>query len=262
VQFHWEQFAPPGSSDARMKRCWVRVAHDWAGQTWGTSFLPRIGMEVIVSFIEGDPDRPLVTGCVYNANTMPPYTLPANAMLSTLKSNSTKGGGGYNEMRFNDDKGNEQLFFHAQKDHETWVINDRLANVGNDRHLKVTNDEFLSVGGARHDHVTGNQNAQVDGTASLKVGQKLQEKVGTDYAIDAGMNIHIKAGMNIVIEAGESITLKAGGAFAVIGPVSVAVSGMPIQLNSGGSAGSGDGSSPTAPTDPKDADDGTKKLKS
>lgn len=262
VQFHWEQFAPPADADARAKRCWVRVAHDWAGKTWGTFFVPRIGQEVIVSFIDGDPDRPLVTGCVYNANTMPPYDLPANAALSTLKSNSTKGGGGYNEMRFNDDKGNEQLFFHAQKDHETWVINDALANVGNDRHLKVTNDEYRSVGGARHDHVTGNQNAQVDGTASLKVGQKLQEKVGTDYAIDAGMNVHIKAGMNIVIEAGMSITLKAGSAFVVIGPASVAVSGMPIQLNSGGSAGSGDGSSPTAPTDPTDADDGTKKLKS
>ncbi|MBB5464343.1 type VI secretion system secreted protein VgrG [Paraburkholderia sp. CI2] len=262
VQFHWEQFAPPADADARMKRCWVRVSQSWAGKRWGTFFLPRIGQEVVVEFVEGDPNRPLVTGCVYNANTMPPYELPANQMFSTLKSNSTKGGSGFNEMRFDDDKGSEQLFFHAEKDHETWVKNDMLSNVGNDRHLKVTGNEFVAITGARHDAVTGDQNAQVDGNASLKVGQKLQEKVGMDYAIDAGMNIHIKAGMNIVIEAGASITLKAGGAFVVVGPVSVAVSGTPILLNSGGSAGSGSGSSPTAPSAPKDADDGTKKIKS
>jgi type VI secretion system secreted protein VgrG len=245
-----------------MKRCWVRVSQGWAGKRWGTFFVPRIGQEVIVDFVEGNPDRPLVTGCVYNANTMPPYELPANQALSTLKSNSTKGGGGFNEMRFDDNKGDEQLFFHAQKDHETWVKNDMLCNVGSDRHLKVTGNEFVSITGARHDAVTGDQNAEVNGNASLKVGQKLQEKVGMDYAIDAGMNIHIKAGMNVVIEAGASITLKAGGAFVVVGPVSVAVSGTPILLNSGGSAGSGGGSSPTAPRAPNDADDGTKKVKS
>ena len=262
VQFHWEQFAPPADASARMKRCWVRVSQSWAGKRWGAFFLPRIGQEVVVDFVEGDPDRPLVTGCVYNANTMPPYELPANAAFSTLKSNSTKGGGGFNEMRFYDTKGSEQLFFHAEKDHETWIKNDTLTNVGNDRHLKVTGNEFVAVTGTRHDAVTGDQNAAVDGNASLKVGQKLQEKVGMDYAIDAGMNIHIKAGMNVVIEAGVSITLKAGGAFLVVGPASVAVSGTPILLNSGGSAGSGDGSSPTAPSAPKDADDGTKKISS
>ncbi|MGT2475782.1 type VI secretion protein Vgr [Paraburkholderia steynii] len=262
VQFHWEQFAPPSDASERMKRCWVRVSHSWAGKRWGTFFIPRIGQEVLVDFIEGDPDRPLVTGCVYNANTMPPYDLPANSALSTLKSNSTKGGGGFNEMRFDDTKGSEQLFFHAEKDHETWIKNDTLANVGNDRHLKVTGNEFIAVTGARHDAVTGDRNAKVDGNDSLNVSQKLQEKVGMDYALDAGMNVHIKAGMNVVIEAGVSITLKAGGAFVVVGPASVAVSGTPILLNSGGSAGSGSGSSPTAPTAPKDADDGTKKLKS
>ncbi|WP_207000317.1 type VI secretion system Vgr family protein [Trinickia mobilis] len=261
VQFHWEQFSPPGNESERLARCWVRVSQNWSGKRWGTFFVPRVGQEVLVEFIEGDPDRPLITGCVYNANTMPPYTLPANAALSTLRSNSTTGGDGFNELRFNDSKGDEQLFFHAEKDHETWIKNDMLANVGNDRHLKVTANEYMAVSGTRHDSVQGDQNAQVGGTASLTVGQKVQEKVGTDYAVDAGMNVHIKAGMNIVIEAGMSITLKAGGAFVVIGPASVAVSGEPILLNSGGSAGSGDGSSPTGPTAPKDADDGTKKLK-
>jgi type VI secretion system secreted protein VgrG len=261
VQFHWEQFEPPTDATARMMRCWVRVSQGWAGKRWGTFFVPRVGQEVLVEFIEGDPDRPLVTGCVYNANTMPPYDLPANMAFSTLKSNSTKNGGGFNEMRFGDTKGDEQLFFHAEKDEETWVKNNQLTNIGNDRHMNITGNEFIAVTGARHDAVTGDQNAQVDGNASLTVSQKLQEKVGMSYAMDAGMNVHIKAGMNIVIEAGASITLKAGGAFIVVGPTSVAVSGTPILLNSGGAAQAGDGSSPTAPTAPKDADDGTKKVK-
>ncbi|BBU31947.1 hypothetical protein BTHE68_56810 [Burkholderia sp. THE68] len=262
VQFHWEQFDPPADAAARTRRCWVRVSQGWAGKRWGSFFLPRVGQEVLVECIEGDPDRPLVTGCLYNANTMPPFTLPANAAISTLRSNSTRGGDGYNELRFDDTKGAEQVFFHAENDEETWIKHDALANIGGDRHLKVKGGEFVAVTGARNDAVSGDSNAQVDGTVSLKVGQKMQQKVGTDHAIDAGMNVHIKAGMNVVIEAGMSITLKAGGAFVVIGPASVAVSGTPILLNSGGSAQSGDGASPTAPTAPKDADDGTKRLRS
>ncbi|KVP58475.1 type VI secretion protein Vgr [Burkholderia ubonensis] len=262
VQFHWEQFAPPGDANERLKRCWVRVSQGWAGKRWGMFVLPRIGQEVIVECIEGDPDRPLVTGCVYNANTMPPYDLPANAALATLKSNSTKGGGGFNEIRFDDTKGSEQLFVHAEKDHETWIKHDTLTNIANDRHVKITGSDYLAVQGAQHAAVTGNRNEQVGGSASLSVSSNLQEKVGANYAIDAAANIHIKAGANVVIEAGASITLKAGGAFVVVGPSSVAVSGAPILLNSGGSAGSGSGSSPTAPTAPTDADDGTKKLKS
>ncbi|MGU7775891.1 type VI secretion system Vgr family protein [Burkholderia sp. MR1-5-21] len=262
VQFHWEQFAPPADAGERMKRCWVRVSQGWAGKSWGSFFIPRIGHEVIVDFIEGDPDRPLVTGSVYNANTMPPYALPANAALSTFKSNSTKGGGGFNEVRFDDTKGSEQLFVHAEKDHETWIKNDTLTNIANDRHMKVGGSEYVEITGALNEKVVGDAKTQIGGSASLKVTSKLQEQVGTNYAIDAGANIHIKAGANVVIEAGASITLKAGGAFVVIGPVSVAVSGTPILLNSGGSAGSGDGSSPDAPTAPKDADDGTRKLKS
>ncbi|WP_179401426.1 type VI secretion system Vgr family protein [Burkholderia guangdongensis] len=280
VQFHWEQFAPPANANERMKRCWARVSQGWAGKNWGAFFLPRIGQEVIVDFIEGDPDRPLVTGSVYNASLMPPYALPANSALSTLKSNSTKGGGGYNEVRFDDTKGSEQLFFHAEKDHETWIKNDTLTNVANDRHLKIGGNEFVEVDGACHetvkgarnaqvngtrsDAVQGDQNTQVDGSVSLKAGQNLQEKVGANWAIEAAANIHIKAGANVVIEAGAMLTLKVGGAFVVIDPMSVSVVGTPIKLNSGGSAGSGDGASPTAPTAPTaptDADDGTKKLK-
>ncbi|HEX8604412.1 MAG TPA: type VI secretion system tip protein TssI/VgrG, partial [Pseudoduganella sp.] len=103
VQFHWER----ERKDNETSSCWVRVQQGWAGKGWGTMFIPRVGMEVVVSFLEGDPDQPLVTGCVYNADTIPPYDLPANQTRSTIKTNSSKGGGGFNEIRFEDKKGAE-----------------------------------------------------------------------------------------------------------------------------------------------------------
>ncbi|MCX8566530.1 MAG: type VI secretion system secreted protein VgrG [Glomeribacter sp. 1016415] len=261
VQFHWEQLQPP-ASDKKLQRCWVRVSQNWAGKRWGTFFLPRVGQEVIVDFLEGDPDRPLVVGAFYNANTMPPYKLPANRALTTIKSQSSKDGSGSNELRFNDTKGEEQLFFHAEKDHETYVKNDSLSWVGHDHHEMVQGSQFLNVAGTRHQTIKGESNEKVDGNISLTAAQNMQQKVGKNYALESSQNIHLKAGMNLVIEAGQSITLKAGGAFIVIGPVSVAISGTPIQLNSGGKAGAGVGASPTAPLAAQEADDGTKKLKS
>lgn len=252
VQFHWDRERP----DDETSSCWVRVAQGWAGKKWGTLFIPRIGQEVIVSFLEGDPDQPIVTGSVYNAETMPPYTLPDNATRSTIKTNSSKGGGGYNEIRFEDKKGSEQLFIHAEKNQDNRVKNDALEWIGNDRHLVVKNNMYQQVGGALHTKISGNHNEKIEGAASLDVGGNIQHKAGANYAMDAGANVHIKAGANLVIEAGASITLKAGGGFIVIGPASVAISGTPILLNSGGSAGSGSGSSPTAPEAAKEADEG------
>nr|MDT0525948.1 type VI secretion system tip protein TssI/VgrG [Streptomyces sp. DSM 41633] len=122
VQFHWDR---EGQRDENSS-CWVRVAQGWAGKRWGSLYTPRIGQEVVVSFLEGDPDQPLVTGSVYNADTMPPCTLPEHATRSTIKSHSSKGGGGYNELRFDDKKGAEQVFLHAQKNLDQRVLKDSL----------------------------------------------------------------------------------------------------------------------------------------
>jgi type VI secretion system secreted protein VgrG len=211
---------------------------------------------VIVEFLEGDQDQPLVTGRVYNGACMPPYDLPANATRSTLKSLSSKGGGGFNEIRFEDKKGSEQLFVHAERDHDLRVKNDTKEWVGNERHLIVKGDQMEQVQGDKHLAVKGDQNEKVDGTVSLKTGMDLQQKVGMKHALDAGMEIHLKAGMNVVIEAGMSITLKAGGGFVTVGPAGVAISGTPVLINSGGAAGSGSGASPDAPTAPKEAEKG------
>jgi len=253
VQFHWDRV---GKEDEKSS-CWVRVAQSWSGKRWGSMFIPRIGMEVVVEFLEGDPDRPLVTGCVYNSDMIPPYGLPGNQTRSTIKSNSSKGGNGFNELRFEDKKGSEQVFIHAQHNLDTYVKNDTLEWTGNDRHHIVTKNNMEQVGGDQSLSVKGDLNQKVEGTSSMDAGMNLEQKAGTNVGIEAGTDLHIKAGMNVVIEAGMSITLKAGGGYIVIGPASVAIVGTPILLNSGGSAGSGAGITTKAPVAPTKADDGT-----
>lgn len=120
VHFHWDRH---GKSD-ETSSCWIRVATGWSGAQWGTLFTPRIGQEVVVTFLNGDPDRPLVTGSVYNADHMPPYR-PEEPTKATIKSNTSKGGKGFNELRFEDKKDKEEIYLHAQKDWNTLVINDR-----------------------------------------------------------------------------------------------------------------------------------------
>ena len=113
VQFHWDR---EGKSDDKSS-CWIRVSQAWAGPGWGALFLPRIGQEVVVDFLEGDPDRPLVTGCVYNGQNLPPYRrCPGEKTKSTMRSSSSPGGGGFNELRFEDAAGEEEIYLHAQKD--------------------------------------------------------------------------------------------------------------------------------------------------
>lgn len=251
VQFHWDRY---GKSDENSS-CWIRVSHPWAGKNWGMIALPRIGHEVVVDFLEGDPDQPIVTGRVYNAISMPPYTLPEKAHLSTIKTYSTKGGGGFNEIRFDDKKGKEQVFIHAERNQDVRVKKDRFEWIGNEQHLIVKKDLFEEVGADSHSTVKGDRNEEITGTLSIKAGMDMQEKVGMKHALDAGMEIHLKAGMNVVIEAGVSITLKAGGGFIVVGPAGVTISGTPVLINSGGAAGSGSGASPHKPKKPKVAAD-------
>jgi type VI secretion system secreted protein VgrG len=250
VQFHWDR---EGNYDSNSS-CWVRVAQGWAGKKWGMVFTPRIGMEVIVHFLEGDPDRPIITGCVYNANAMPPYTLPDEKTKSTIKSDSSKGGGGFNEIRIEDKKDSEQLFIHAQKDQDIRVLNDCKELIKHDRHLIVENEQFEEVKKDKHLKVKGDHNEGIDGGMSHHVGGSRQEKVDQSYALDASQSIHIKAGMSAVIEAGTALTLKVGGNFININSGGIFIKGTMVMLNSGGMAGSGAGSNPTAPTAPKEAD--------
>ncbi len=155
--YPWDRRATKDGSDT----CWVRVAQNWAGGTWGGQIIPRIGMEVMVAFIDGDPDRPLVTGVVPNPNNGVPYDLPGNKTRMVMRSNTHKGTG-FNEMTFEDDAGRENMFFHAQKDQTTRIRNDRTKRV--DRH------EVSSIGGNRAVEVSGNQKHEVGGSLNMVVG--------------------------------------------------------------------------------------------
>jgi type VI secretion system secreted protein VgrG len=278
VQFFWDRLGKKNENSS----CWIRVSQSWAGKNWGAVFLPRIGQEVIVDFLEGDPDQPLITGRVYNAEQMPPYTLPDKQTRSTFQSRSSKGGGpsNYNEIRFEDLKGSEQIFINAEKDMDHRVENDSREYIGNNRHLIVNANQFELVNKDKHLHVKGKQNEKIEGdmslkvggdqkqqvgrSLSLKVGQSRNEKVGITHAMEAGQTIHLKGGMTVIIEAGMQLSLKGPGGFVDIGPTGVTIQGTMVLINSGGAAGSGPGASPESPdqpTDPDTADDGSKATK-
>ena len=247
VQFHWDRESKANENSS----CWIRVAQVWAGAQWGAMHIPRVGHEVMVEFLEGDPDHPVVTGRLYNGNTMPPWPLPDKKTFSGFKTSTTKGGGGFNELRFDDMKGCERVFLHAEKWKDERVKSTSKEWVGGSRNLIVGGDQLEKVGGDKHLQVKGDQNEKVDMTISQEAGMNLQQKVGMNHAMDAGLEIHLKAGLNVVIEAGLMLTLKAGASFITIGPTGVTIVGTPLTLiNSGGAAGTGSGSSPTAPKDP------------
>ena len=278
-QFHWDRIGTKKATSS----CWVRVASPSAGNGFGMISLPRLGQEVVVDFLEGDPDQPLITGRVYNATQKPPYELPVNATVSTMKSRSKLGGAAdFNELRFEDKKGAEYLLFHAQKDRFEFVEETFKSEIGKEEHRTVKADRKEKVEGEYHLSVVKDLKQKVDGKFSLAVGKDmllkgggifslktakditaqsgaavsikstadLHLKIGTNIGADAGQNVHIKAGMNVVIEAGVQISIKAGASSIVLGPDGVSITGSMVKINSGGSPGAGAGAQPVAPTDP------------
>ena len=237
VQFHWDRY---GNNDEHSS-CWIRVGQLWAGQDWGGIHIPRIGQEVIVDFLEGDPDRPLITGRVYNAERMPPYPLPDQKTRSGIKSRSSKEGSAenFNELRFEDLKGEEMVYLHAERDFDTYVERRCREYIGADRHLVTA--------GHRREHIQKDATLKVDQNHLTKVGQSYGLEVGMDMKEENGMNrsaevgmaYYLKAGMSVVIEAGVSLTIKAGGGFITIDPSGVSIVGTMVRINSGGAAGVG-----------------------
>jgi type VI secretion system secreted protein VgrG len=266
AQFFWDRL---GQNDEDSS-CWIRVSQPWAGASWGAHFWPRIGHEVVVQFLEGDPDRPLVTGSVYNADNMPPYELPANYTRSGVLTRSSKNGAtkNFNEIRLEDKTGDEQFFMNAEKDMDQRVENDSREYIGNDRHLIVHVDQQELVEGDKHGHVkgshfekiekdmsrqitgkqmekatgeksvevVGDHKEKVGGSVSLQVTQSRDEKIGMAHAMEAGQTVHIKAGMTVIIEAGMQLSLKGPGGFVDIGPAGVTIQGTMVLINSGGAA--------------------------
>ncbi len=240
VRFPWDR--------AGKCSCLVRVSQQWAGEGWGWITIPRVGHEVLVSFLEGDPDRPIITGCVFNAEKTVPYELPTHQTRSTFQSRSTTGGGAdnYNELRFEDKSGKEQIFIRGEKDYDRrikndsreWIgANDSLIVAGNQaekiggsqdiqiggaRNEMVGGDETIQIGGKRIEKVSGDENIQISGTQNEKIGGDLNvavggnhlEKVGGDQHSKISGNINQKAGQTISIQAGENLYEKSGMNFA------------------------------------------------
>ncbi|MEL7292105.1 MAG: type VI secretion system tip protein TssI/VgrG [Pseudomonadota bacterium] len=236
VQMPWDRY----SEGDEHSSCWVRVSQGWAGSQYGIMAIPRVGHEVIVECLNGDPDQPIITGRTYHVTNTPPYSLPDHKTKTVIRS-ETHQGEGYNELSFEDQADQEQIFFHAQKDFDTEVQNDATTHIKHDKHLSVGNHYYERVQNNRHETVEGDKRTQVGKDQTLVVEGALHLKTGKVWVNESGSEIHIKAGNKVVIEAGSEITLKAAGSFVKIDPAGVHLSGAGVNLNSGGSAGSGSG---------------------
>ncbi|HET7561231.1 MAG TPA: type VI secretion system tip protein TssI/VgrG [Rhodanobacteraceae bacterium] len=251
VNFHWNM---PDKKNAHCS-CFARVASSWAGKNWGAVNIPRVGQEVVVSFIEGDPDRPLIVGSVYNADNMPPYSLPGNKTQSGVKSRSLLGGDAdFNELRFEDKKGEEDFFIHAQKDmHEEvendhtvtidhdeiiTIKNDQTAEIKHDRTHTIDNDDKLTVKNDQTVTIQNNRTHKVDQEEKLTVGANSTHDITQKFKLDAGTEIQLVCGMS-------SITMKASGEIEIkgstikingmqkieaVGMMGVKVEGMKVEL--------------------------------
>ncbi len=259
VQFHWDR---EGQRDERSS-CWVRVSQAWAGSGFGAVFLPRVGHEVIVDFLEGDPNRPLIIGRLYTGFNTPPYALPDDKTRSTIRSESTPGGGGFNELAFEDAKGREEIFLHAQKNWTVVVLNDKgeqigrdeLRAIGRDRRESIGKDHAEAIGGHMSVTVGATRSEVVGADASLEVGATLTESIalakaesvglakaeqvgahksvavggdssetiGGGKSLQAGDNVSASAGQNIALSAGKHVNVTAGQSLNVSAGKSAAV---------------------------------------
>ncbi len=246
VQFHWDR---EGQYNEKTT-CWLRVSQGWAGSNYGGMAIPRIGHEVIVSFLEGDPDRPLITGRVYHELNMPPYPLPEHKTRTVLRSLTSPKGGRYNELQLEDKQGQELVFVHAARDMELDVTEDYREVVGATRQettRKESREHFLEDA---HFTVEGTRRSRVKGPDHHTLQDSRHTSIAQSELLETGKEIHLKAGQKVVLEAGVELTIKAGGHFLKIDPGGITLKGQIIRLNSGGSPGEGSGQSAEAPQMP------------
>lgn len=251
VQFYWDRL---GQKDENSS-CWIRVSHPWAGKGWGAVAIPRMGQEVIVDFLEGDPDRPIITGRVYNAEQTPPYELPGNQTQTGVKSRSSKSGGtsNFNEIRFEDKKGSEQLYTHAEKDQQEVIEHDLSTSVGA--------NQSLSVGGDRSVTVEKNETIEVKGTTgrtttvnpgksettvhdeiklTSDTGQITVTAKAQGIKVDAKVQAHLLGQDNVLVERdgghcievfGGQVLLTCGGSLVDMGDSVITLTSSTINLN-------------------------------
>src|SRR5258706_13228009 len=227
VQFHWDRAGAGDDSSS----CWIRVGQILAGKKWGLAFWPRVGQEVIVRFLVVDPDQPLIIGTVYNADNMPPYKLPDNKTQSGIKTDSSKGSGGNNELRFEDKKGDEKIFMHAEKDQHVRVKNDWVEYIGNDQHLHIkrdhivkierdeqqaiTRDQIEQIGRDHKLIIAGDQSIEIKKSHSMTVTEDVAEVFKANHHEETTGDLFLHA-ENICIEGKTNITIKVGDSYIAI----------------------------------------------
>ncbi|EKP0279265.1 type VI secretion system tip protein VgrG [Aeromonas bestiarum] len=265
LQFPWDRY---GASNDQSS-CWVRVSQGWAGGQYGMMAVPRIGHEVIVSFLEGDPDQPIVTGRTYHATNQTPYVLPEHKTRTLLRTDTHKGKG-FNELRFEDEASREQIYIHAQKDMDVVINHIHRQSVGLDQHLTVNQDQFQRVD--RHSHRTvaqddfeqigqdhhqligrhfvqkvmasfkrfigGGEITHLDGSRQTSISGGEELVVGAHQRVVVGTDSYLKA-TDIVLEAGQALTIKGPGGFIKLDGSGVTISGNVVKINDGGSPGAG-----------------------
>jgi len=250
VRFFWDRYGTDS--------CWARVSTPWAGKGYGFQNMPRVGEEVLVQFLEGDPDRPVVIGRVHNAESMPPFKLPAGAAYTGFKTLSIDASGNsvagkWNELRFDDTDGAEQIYLQAQNDYDKRVLNDDKTWIGNESHVYVKSDSYEAYDADRHIQTTGDHNEALQGKWSMDVTADVHLKSGKAFLVDGGDEVHLKASSKIVLESPTMISLVCGGNFISLGPAGIDIKGTLVNVNSGGAKGSGSAISPQAAKKYKDA---------
>jgi type VI secretion system secreted protein VgrG len=205
VHFHWDR---KGSKDDKSS-CWIRVSQLWAGAGWGAMWIPRVGHEVVVDFIEGDPDRPLIVGRVYHGANVPPYPLPAEKTKSTIKSESSKGGGGFNELRFEDQKGSEEVYLQGEKDWNILIKHDKNQKIGHDETLAVGHDQTINVDHDRRKSVGHDQSETVGGNKSIDVKGNHTESIHQNETItvDANADLTVSGSRNTTVSLNHNETV-------------------------------------------------------
>lgn len=287
LQFRWDRVGTRNENSS----CWVRVSQPWASKQFGMVALPRIGDEVVVEFLEGNPDRPLITGRVYNGDNMPPYKLPEQATVSGIKTQSSKGGGltDANELRFEDKKGSEYLWLQAQKNMHSWVKNDSFASVLNNYWGDISKNYALKIGGTADIAIADVTKLKIDKDVSVKLGadlmaavtgalglevtdaiaikgsqaiavtsgQAMDLKIGQTLAMTATSSVSLK-GLGIVIDGGTQITIKAGPSTITLGPSGVTIDGPLVKINCGGGGGAATAAQAASPPAPQEPPEPTK----
>ena len=207
VQFHWDR---EGQKDDHSS-CFMRVVQPWAGAGWGFVFIPRIGMEVTVAFVQGDPDRPIVTGTVYNGENLTSYEMPGEMTKSTIRTQTSPGGGGYNELTFEDKAGEEEVFLQAQKNLREMVKNDQGSEIGNDKALNVGNDESRSVGNDQTIEVGHDKSETVSNNKETTVAVNFDQTIGSDMSVTVGQNKKLNVGLKFDQIVGGMNAITVGG---------------------------------------------------